>query len=140
MNLQITNDTKLTGVELRLFLNMKRRKTDQPISSMEMVDMLALWKEWKTRPVEAPQYDHDLVESVHEVSNDGNDTTTDEITNSKDGEENAVISIQINNYNKIRIFDKCRYPYLISFHDQMAYKLPNFFRLCDVDHNSVSIA
>ena len=93
MSLQITDDTKLTGVQLRSLLNMKRRKTDKPISSMKKVDMLALWKDWKTRPVEAPQYDHDLVESVHEVSNDGNDTTPDETTNSKDGEENVVVSI-----------------------------------------------
>ena len=91
MSLQITDDTKLTGVQLRSLLNMKRRKTDKLISSMKKVDMLALWKDWKTRPVEAPQYDHDLVESVHEVSNDGSDTTIDEITNSKDGEENGVV-------------------------------------------------
>ena len=44
---------------------------------MKKGDMLALWKEWKTRPVEAPQYDHDLVQSVHEVSHDVNDTTMD---------------------------------------------------------------
>ena len=140
MNLQITNDTKLTGVQLRSLLNMKRRKTDKPIFSMKKVDMLALQKDWKTRPVEAPQYDHDLVESVHEVSCGGNDTSTDEITNSKDGEENELVSIQKNNYNKRRIFDKCRYPYLISLCDQMSYKLPNFFWLCDFDYNSVSIA
>ena len=47
----------------------------------------------EARPVEAPHYDHNLVSRVHEVSNDGNDTTTDEITNSKDGEENGVVSI-----------------------------------------------
>ena len=93
MNLQITNDTKLTEVQLRLLLSMKRRKTDKPISTMKKVDMLALWKEWKTRSVEAPQYDHNLVESAQEVSNDGNDTTTHEITHSKDGEENGVVSI-----------------------------------------------
>ena len=117
MNLQITDDTKLTGVQLRSLLNMKRRKTDKPISSMKKVDMLTLWKEWKARPVEAPQYDHDLVESIHEASNGSNDTTISEITNIKDGEENGVVSIYRNKYNKIRIFDKCRYPYLISFHD-----------------------
>ena len=95
MNLQITNDTKLTAVQLRLLLNMKKRKSDQPISSMKKSDMLALWKEWKTRPLEAPQYHNDdLVQSVHEVSHDDVDTTTmEEATTNKDGKENEVVSI-----------------------------------------------
>ena len=42
INLQITDDTKLTGVQLRSLLKMKRRKTDKPIFSMKKVDMLAL--------------------------------------------------------------------------------------------------
>ena len=59
----------------------------------------------------------DLVESIYEVSHDGNDTTMDEITNSKDREKNEIVSISINNHYKTLIFNKCRYVYLILFGD-----------------------
>ena len=57
---------------------------------MKKSDMLILWKDWKTRPVETTQYDHDLVQSVHEVSCDDVDTTMDQTTNNQDGVENGM--------------------------------------------------
>ena len=32
--------------------------------------MLVLWKEWKSRPLDPPEYENDLVISVNEVSHD----------------------------------------------------------------------
>lgn len=94
MKLGITDDEKLTGVQLRSLLNMKKRKTDKPISSMKKSDMLTLWKEWKTRPVEAPQFEHELVESVHEVQHDDVDITArSKTTANEDGKENEMVSV-----------------------------------------------
>ena len=40
--------------------------------------------------MEVPQYDHDLVQSVHEVSCDDVDTTMDQTKNNQDGVENGM--------------------------------------------------
>ena len=70
MKLNISDDDKLTAVQLRTLLNMKKRKTDKPISNLKKKDMLLLWKEWKSRPLDPPEYENDLVISVNEVSHD----------------------------------------------------------------------
>ena len=51
MGLSIDNDNKLTGAQLRALLNMKKRKTDSPISSLKKKDMLLLWKKWKAQNI-----------------------------------------------------------------------------------------
>ena len=68
MNLNIDDDDKLTVVQLRVLLNMKRRKTDKPISSLKKQDILLSWKEWKTQPLKAPEYANGLVESINEAT------------------------------------------------------------------------
>ena len=45
MSLSIDNDNKLTGAQLQALLNMKKWKTDSPISSLRKKDMLLSWKE-----------------------------------------------------------------------------------------------
>ena len=49
---------------------MKKRKTDKPISGLKKKELLDLWKEWNTRPLEPLLFDNDIVCSVNEVSND----------------------------------------------------------------------
>jgi hypothetical protein len=44
------DDEKLTGTQLRVLLNMKKRKTDNPITSLKKKELFTLWKEWKARP------------------------------------------------------------------------------------------
>ena len=61
MNLQITYNTKLTGVQLRLLLIMKKRKSDEPISSIKRVICSLYGKSGRIRQVEVPQYDHNNV-------------------------------------------------------------------------------
>ena len=70
MNLKTDDDSNLTGIQLRLLLNIyiKKRKTDKPISSLKKQDMLLLWKVWKDRPLEAPEYANSLVDSVNEAT------------------------------------------------------------------------
>ena len=51
----------------------KRHKTptnSSAISNLKKKDMLLLWKEWKSRPLDPPEYENDLVISVNEVSHD----------------------------------------------------------------------
>ena len=57
---------------------MKKRKTDKSISDLKKKEMLLLWKEWKGRPLETPQYYNELVHSVNEMTFDyGNSTITE---------------------------------------------------------------
>ena len=90
MNLNI-DDNKLTGVQLLVLLNMKKRKTDQPISSLKKQDMLLLWKEWKARPLEAPEYANELVESVNAATQAT--TISAHETTASNEEEDVIISI-----------------------------------------------
>ena len=57
---------------------MKKRKTDKSISALKKKEMLLLWKEWKGRPLETPQYDNELVHSVNEITFDYINTTITE--------------------------------------------------------------
>ena len=91
MNLNIDDDNKLTGVQLRALLNMKKRKTDKPISSLKKQDMLLLWKEWKARPLEAPEYTNELVQSVNEASQPTTITDQETLASTEDGQ--VIISI-----------------------------------------------
>ena len=91
MNLNIDDDNKLTGVQLRVLLNMKKRKTDKPISSLKKQGMLLLWKEWKARPLEAPEYANELVESVNEATQASTISAHATLASSEDGD--VIISI-----------------------------------------------
>ena len=94
MALNIEDDAKLTGVQLRALLNMKRRKTDKSLSALKKKEMLLLWKEWKGRPLETPQYDNELVHSVNEMTFDyGNTTITEIDTVECPNEEEKVESV-----------------------------------------------
>ena len=68
MNLNIDDNNKLAGAHLQVLLNMKKRNTDKPISSLKKQDMLLLWKEWKAWPLEVPEYANELFESVNEAT------------------------------------------------------------------------
>ena len=87
MNLNITDDNKLTGSQLRSLLNMKKRKTDKPISALKKKDMLLLWREWKGRPLESPQFENEFVHSVNGISNDDIPTNENETFVSPNEEE-----------------------------------------------------
>ena len=63
----VAEDVDLAIAQLHALLNMKKQKTDKSFSSFKKID-LCLWAEWKHRPNEAPQYDNELVESVHEAT------------------------------------------------------------------------
>ena len=60
MNLNVTDDEKLTAGQLRSLLNMEKRKTDKSISGLKKKEMLVLWKEWKARPLEPLLFDNDI--------------------------------------------------------------------------------
>ena len=79
MNLNITDDEKLTAGQLRSLLNMKKRKTDKSISGLKKKELLDLWKEWKARPLETLRFDNDIVCSVNEVTHDTTITDNDAI-------------------------------------------------------------
>ena len=86
------NDVDLTIAQLRALLNMKKRKTDKSFSSFKKIDLLCLWAEWKHRPNEAPQYNNELVESVHEASIlDQSSAIEKETTVSDQGELRSIL-------------------------------------------------
>ena len=88
MVLNIKDDEKLSGVQLQALLNMKKRKTDKSISSLKKKHMLLLWKEWKGRQLETPQYDNELVYSVNEMTFDyGTITENDTIVRRNEEEK-----------------------------------------------------
>ena len=87
MKLNIANDEKLTGAHLRTLLNMKKRKTDTSISALKKKDMLLLWREWKGRPLESPQFENEFVHSVNGISNDSTTITENETIESRHEEE-----------------------------------------------------
>jgi len=87
MKLNIVNDDKLTGAHLRTLLNMKKRKTDTSISALKKKDMLLLWREWKGRPLESPQFENEFVHSVNGISNDDIPTNENETIESPNEEE-----------------------------------------------------
>ena len=96
ISLIIEDDGKLTGVQLRALLNMKKRKTEKSISVLKKKEMLLLWKEWKGRPLETPpQYDNELlVHSVNEMTFDhGNSTITKNDSLESLNEEEKVESV-----------------------------------------------
>ena len=91
MSLSIDNDNKLTGAQLRALLNMKKRKTDSPISSLRKKDMLLVWKEWKARPLEGPEYTNELVESVNEATQASTVSAHETLAETEDG--GVIVSI-----------------------------------------------
>jgi len=91
MSLSVDDDNKLTGAQLRALLNMKKRKTDSPISSLRKKDMLLLWKEWKARPSEGPEYTHELVESVNEATQASTISAHETLASTEDG--GVIVSI-----------------------------------------------
>ena len=91
MSLSIDNDNKLTGDQLRALLNMKKRKTDSLISSLRKKDMLLLKKEWKARPLEDPEYTHELAESVNEATQASTISAHETSVSTEDG--GVIVSI-----------------------------------------------
>ena len=63
MNLNL-DDEKLSGNQLEVLFNFKRRKTDKSFSSCKKKELPQLWKEWKPRCDEPPEYDNEVVYSV----------------------------------------------------------------------------
>ncbi len=79
MALNMEDDEKLTGMQLRILLNMKKRKTNKSISALKKKDMMLPWQEWKGRKLETPQYDNELVYSVNKMTFDYGTITENDI-------------------------------------------------------------
>ena len=81
-------DDKLSAAQLKVLLNWKKRKNDDPISKLKKDAMLTLWQEWKARWDQPPTFTNDMVLSVTERTEDT--TTTDEpsVANDNIGPEN----------------------------------------------------
>ena len=93
MNLNITDENKLTGSQLRALLNMKKRKTDKTISALKKKDMLLLWREWKSRPLESPQFENEIVHSINGISSDDVTTTENNETIESPHQEERIESV-----------------------------------------------
>ena len=53
--------------------------------------MLLLWKEWKARPLEAPEYTNELVESVNEATQASTVSAHETVVETEDG--GVIVSI-----------------------------------------------
>ena len=73
-------DEKRTGSQLKILCNVLKRKTDKPISSLKKLELLAIWKEWKVRPVPSSHQHNNTIESVHGASTDTTMTMTTQET------------------------------------------------------------
>ena len=93
MNLNITDENKLTGSQLQALLNMKKRKTDKTISALKKKDMLLLWREWKSRPLESPQFENEIVHSINGISSDDVTTTENNETIESPHQEERIESV-----------------------------------------------
>ena len=63
MDLKLDDD-KLSGNQLKVLLNFKKRKTDKGFSSLKKKELLQLWKEWKPRCDEPHEFENAMVYSV----------------------------------------------------------------------------
>ena len=54
-------DDQLSGNQLKVLLHFKKRRTDKSFSSFKKKELLQLWKEWKPRLDEPPEYLNSIV-------------------------------------------------------------------------------
>ena len=63
INLKLEDD-QLSGNQLKVLLHFKKRRTDKSFSSFKKKELLQLWKEWKPRLDEPPEYVNTMVHSI----------------------------------------------------------------------------
>ena len=98
------DDEKLNVTQLKIFLTMKKRKTDKAFSSLKKNELLNLWKEWKGRVIEEPTFSNAVTNSATNVpmpnTEDNNDTSVPMINT-----DDVIIDNPSNNDNNVPIFD-----------------------------------